>query len=56
MTLNLSNLLTGQTTQDVDMNDLCAAFASNARCDGTKVVLEPQGVTHILETFLREIT
>jgi AP-1-like factor len=40
--------------KDVDVNDLCAEFSSKARCDGTKVVLEPQGVTHILETFSRK--
>jgi len=40
--------------KDVDVNDLCAEFSSKARCDGTKVVLEPQGVSHILETFSRK--
>jgi AP-1-like transcription factor len=34
-----------------DMNELCSAFADKARCDGTKVVLDPQGVTSILEKF-----
>jgi hypothetical protein len=37
--------------QDADINELCAEFTSKARCDGTKVVLEPQGVHHIMETF-----
>jgi len=40
--------------KDADMNDLCAEFAAKARCDGTKVVLEPQGIHHILETFSRK--
>lgn len=35
--------------QDSDINELCTEFTSKARCDGTKVVLEPQGVHHILE-------
>lgn len=39
------------TTQDLDINELCSEFTSKARCDGTKVVLEPQGVHHIIETL-----
>ncbi|KAL0945565.1 hypothetical protein HGRIS_014726 [Hohenbuehelia grisea] len=37
--------------KDVDINDLCTEFTNKAKCDGTKVVLEPQGVHHILETL-----
>ncbi|KNZ78210.1 AP-1-like transcription factor [Termitomyces sp. J132] len=37
--------------KDVDINDLCAEFTSKAKCDGTKVVLEPQGVNSILQTL-----
>ncbi|CAL1697042.1 unnamed protein product [Somion occarium] len=37
--------------KDVDINDLCTEFTAKARCDGTKVVLEPDGVTHIIETL-----
>jgi AP-1-like factor len=37
--------------KDADVNDLCAEFTKKARCDGTKVVLEPQGVNSILETL-----
>ncbi|KZT08946.1 uncharacterized protein LAESUDRAFT_735646 [Laetiporus sulphureus 93-53] len=37
--------------KDVDINELCSEFTSKARCDGTKVVLEPQGVHHIIETL-----
>ena len=37
--------------QDVDINELCSEFTSKARCDGTKVVLEPEGVHHIIETL-----
>lgn len=39
------------TYQDADINDLCTEFSRKARCDGTKVVLEPQGVHHILESL-----
>jgi AP-1-like factor len=35
--------------QDTDMATLCAEFTSKAKCDGEKVVLEPQGVNHIVE-------
>ena len=35
--------------QDVDINELCTEFTNKARCDGTKVVLEPEGVHHIIE-------
>ena len=42
---------TWSITQDADINELCAEFTNKARCDGTKVVLEPQGVNHILETL-----
>ncbi|KAI0079065.1 hypothetical protein K474DRAFT_1592799 [Panus rudis PR-1116 ss-1] len=38
-------------TQDIDINELCTEFTSKARCDGTKVVLEPEGVHHIIETL-----
>ncbi|KJA25920.1 hypothetical protein HYPSUDRAFT_338771 [Hypholoma sublateritium FD-334 SS-4] len=37
--------------KDADINELCSEFTSKARCDGTKVVLEPQGVHSILETL-----
>ncbi|GLB36612.1 putative bZIP transcription factor [Lyophyllum shimeji] len=37
--------------KDVDINDLCTEFTNKAKCDGTKVVLEPQGVSHILQTL-----
>lgn len=37
--------------KDADVNQLCTEFTKKARCDGTKVVLEPEGVHHILETF-----
>jgi AP-1-like transcription factor len=35
--------------QDLDINELCTEFTSKAKCDGTKVVLEPSGVHHIIE-------
>jgi AP-1-like factor len=37
--------------KDVDVNELCTEFTNKARCDGTKVVLEPQGVETILRTL-----
>ncbi|KAF9229815.1 hypothetical protein BS17DRAFT_724022 [Gyrodon lividus] len=37
--------------KDADINELCTEFTRKARCDGTKVVLEPEGVHHIIETF-----
>ncbi|KIJ21342.1 hypothetical protein PAXINDRAFT_164871 [Paxillus involutus ATCC 200175] len=37
--------------KDADINELCAEFTKKARCDGTKVVLEPEAVRHIVETF-----
>lgn len=37
--------------QDVDINDLCTEFTNKAKCDGTKVVLEPQGVNCILKNL-----
>ncbi|KAF9014916.1 hypothetical protein BDQ17DRAFT_1418052 [Cyathus striatus] len=38
----------------VDINELCHEFTSKARCDGTKVVLEPQGVHSILENLAKK--
>ncbi|KAF9451755.1 hypothetical protein P691DRAFT_319034 [Macrolepiota fuliginosa MF-IS2] len=35
----------------VDINDLCAEFTSKAKCDGTKVVLEPEGMANIIEAL-----
>ena len=40
--------------QDVDINDLCAEFASKARCDGAQVVIEPDGMQQILEAVSRK--
>jgi len=37
--------------KDIDINDLCTEFTNKAKCDGTKVVLEPQGVNHILQNL-----
>ena len=38
-------------TQDADINELCSEFTDKARCDGTKVVLEPEGVHSIIESL-----
>jgi AP-1-like factor len=35
----------------VDINELCAEFTNKAKCDGTKVVLEPYGVQQIIQKF-----
>ncbi|KAG5646895.1 hypothetical protein DXG03_001971 [Asterophora parasitica] len=37
--------------KNVDINDLCTEFTNKAKCDGTKVVLDPQGVDFILQTL-----
>ncbi|TFK47938.1 hypothetical protein OE88DRAFT_579215 [Heliocybe sulcata] len=37
--------------KDIDINELCSEFTKKAKCDGTKVVLEPQGVQCILDTL-----
>ncbi|KAJ6498001.1 hypothetical protein C8R47DRAFT_315670 [Mycena vitilis] len=37
--------------KDSDLSGLCAEFSAKARCDGTKVVLEPQGVRNIIESL-----
>ncbi|KAF8238456.1 hypothetical protein L208DRAFT_1421300 [Tricholoma matsutake] len=37
--------------KDIDVNELCTEFTNKARCDGTKVVLEPQGVDHIIKSL-----
>ncbi|KAH0838716.1 hypothetical protein J3R83DRAFT_7046 [Lanmaoa asiatica] len=37
--------------QDADINELCTEFTKKARCDGTKVVLEPEGVHQLFEKF-----
>ncbi|KAF7784786.1 transcriptional regulator family: bZIP [Agaricus bisporus var. burnettii] len=36
---------------NIDINDLCAQFTDKAKCDGTKVVLEPQGMHDIIESL-----
>jgi len=37
--------------KECDIANLCTEFASKARCDGTKVVLEPSGVSSLMETL-----
>nr|GAT50350.1 BZIP family transcriptional factor [Mycena chlorophos] len=37
--------------RDSDIAELCTEFSAKARCDGTKVVLEPQGVRTIIESL-----
>ncbi|TFY79827.1 hypothetical protein EWM64_g4189 [Hericium alpestre] len=38
-----------KASQNIDINELCAEFTDKARCDGTKVVLDPRGISQILE-------
>ena len=40
--------------KDADINDLCSEFTKRARCDGTKVVLEPQAVHLIFESLSKK--
>ncbi|PFH50725.1 hypothetical protein AMATHDRAFT_75415 [Amanita thiersii Skay4041] len=40
--------------KDTDINELCAEFTAKAKCDGTKVVLEPQGVEQIFEALTKK--
>lgn len=40
--------------KDTDINELCSEFTNKARCDGTKVVLEPSGVHSILENLSKK--
>ncbi|KAF8554566.1 hypothetical protein OG21DRAFT_1440145 [Imleria badia] len=37
--------------KDADINELCTEFTKKARCDGTKVVLEPESVRQLFEQF-----
>ncbi|KAI9566992.1 hypothetical protein HD554DRAFT_2111829 [Boletus coccyginus] len=37
--------------KDADLNELCTEFTKKARCDGTKVVLEPESVQQLFEQF-----
>jgi AP-1-like factor len=37
--------------KECDIANLCSEFASKARCDGSKVVLEPSGVSSLMETL-----
>lgn len=41
---------------NIDINELCSDFTDKARCDGTKVVLDPQGVNSILEKLTARLT
>ena len=42
--------------KNVDVNELCSEFTDKARCDGSKVVLNPQGVNSILEKLTTRLT
>ncbi|KAN0121524.1 hypothetical protein V8E52_003420 [Russula decolorans] len=41
---------------NIDINELCSDFTDKARCDGTRVVLDPQGVNSILEKLTARLT
>ncbi|KAF7306426.1 BZIP family transcriptional factor [Mycena indigotica] len=40
--------------RDSDIAELCSEFSAKARCDGTKVVLEPHGVRTIIESLTQK--
>jgi len=42
--------------KECDIANLCSEFASKARCDGSKVVLEPKGVTSLMESLKKRHT
>jgi AP-1-like transcription factor len=35
----------------VDINELCSEFVNRAKCDGTKVILEPASASQIKSKF-----
>ena len=37
--------------QDADIQDLCSQFSQKAKCDGSKLVIEPEGIEKILESL-----
>ena len=41
--------------QNIDINELCAEFTDKARCDGTKIVLDQNGVNMILERLKQKM-
>ncbi|KAF8807169.1 hypothetical protein BYT27DRAFT_7099823 [Phlegmacium glaucopus] len=45
------NITSDPKFKDVDIASLCTEFSKKARCDGTRVVLEPQGVHSILQNL-----
>ncbi|EKM60492.1 uncharacterized protein PHACADRAFT_246479 [Phanerochaete carnosa HHB-10118-sp] len=45
------SIMSNPQFKNVDINELCSEFTKKARCDGTKVVLEPEGVNDILENL-----
>jgi len=44
---------TDPTYSDVDITQLCSEFAAKARCDGSQVVIEPDGLREILSTVTK---
>jgi len=36
---------------NIDINNLCSEFTSKAKCDGTKVVVEPEEMDNIIESL-----
>jgi len=47
--LRVQRMASDSELKNIDINELCSEFTDKARCDGTKVVLDPQGVNSILE-------
>ncbi|KAK1229566.1 DNA-binding transcription factor yap1 [Marasmius sp. AFHP31] len=48
------SITTDPNFRDTDITKLCSEFSSKARCDGSKVVIEPAGVQHIRESLSRK--
>ncbi|TFK76641.1 hypothetical protein BDN72DRAFT_866549 [Pluteus cervinus] len=44
-------IMANPKVKEGDINELCTEFTRKARCDGTKVVLEPSTVNSILDTI-----
>ncbi|KAI6133879.1 hypothetical protein EV401DRAFT_1584021 [Pisolithus croceorrhizus] len=45
------SIISSPRFKDVDFNELCDEFLGQARCDGSRYLLEPEGIRHITEKF-----
>jgi len=48
------NITQNPSFKDTDISELCSEFTAKARCDGHKVVIEPEGVVSIMETLQKK--